>query len=108
MSGWAKPGVKAVFLGHLQPRPETVLLEGGKIYTIRKVFASPHNGELGCYVEEVINDIHPAYKIERGYYLRRFRPVIPLKTESEDIAVFRRIADLAGVDGALRRLEGVE
>lgn len=36
-----------------------------------------------------------------------FRPLVS-KTESEDLAVFRRIADLAGVDEALRRLEGVE
>lgn len=39
--------------------------------------------------------------------LSRYRPLVS-KTESEDLAVFRRIADLAGVDEALRRLEGVE
>lgn len=50
------------------------------IYTIRAIWAHPDTGEVGVTLNEVSNDIHPTYGLERGYEARRFRKVAPRKT----------------------------
>lgn len=65
----------------------------GRVYTIRKVWSHPKTGEIGVLLQEVVNEIHPIYKMERGYGARRFRPLVTRKT---DISIFT--AMLHGTD----------
>lgn len=60
-------------------------LSRGAIYTIRKIWAHPATGAIGVLLDEITNDIHPHYKMERGYEAQRFRPVRVRKT---DISIF--------------------
>lgn len=114
---WAKVGVPVICIKRgnwyaMDPNlpfhddGETYPVYGGR-YTIRGFDVT--TAGVAIWLNEIVN-VPRRYAngvCERGFDLRRFRPLIS-KTESEDLAVFRRIADLAGVDEALRRLEGVE
>jgi hypothetical protein len=57
----------------------------GKIYTLRAIIKHPETDEIGVYLEEVRNDIHPRYGMERGYFAAAFRPIQPRET---DISIF--------------------
>lgn len=92
MTQWPSAGMKCVCIKKI---PYQIINPGPTVYTVDKVF--------------MLTNLHITFVgIRNGGELAEcFAPLVS-KTESEDLAVFRRIADLAGVDEALRRLEGVE
>lgn len=118
MSDWAKPKVVCIcidddFSMDIPQCPATRFPMLGEILTIASVIASDAKeiGDVRCPAgifasfDEVPFDQGSWHGIR--WPVDHFKPLITA-TESEDLAVFRRIADLAGVDEALRRLEGVE
>lgn len=62
----------------------------GRVYTIRRVWPHPLTREIGVLLQEVVNEIHPSYGIERGYRAKRFRPV---QTRKTNIAIFTAMLD---------------
>lgn len=113
---WAKPGVKVVCIKKTPWKsmlPGVPWIDWGEtrpvykgIYTLRDI----HSDDPGFVtLVEIVNTprLYVEGLSEKRFSLSCFRPLVS-RTESEDLAVFRRIADLAGVDEALRRLEGVE
>lgn len=101
MSGipsWAVRGAKVVAVGtpNAGPRvPGANYPEIGGIYTIRKVKPA---GYGGCQrdllmLREIDNSHFKPEPFEPGFPLEAFRPIAPLKTESEDLAHFRHHLD---------------
>lgn len=104
---WVKVGAKCISLYdfHDAQKAGFDAPHRGAIYTVREIDEGP--GFYDCIrVVEITNPLCDD-GWEPSWVIHRFRPLVS-KTEPEDLAVFRRIADLAGVDEALRRLEGVE
>jgi len=53
--------------GYLKP------LRKGDIYVVRDIVEHPDGGEFGCYLDGVVNAIHPTHNMEFGYGLYHFR-----------------------------------
>lgn len=108
---WAKRGAKVICVDDAWDDTFCAfpLLKGG-IYTVDTLFVNEATrGKFAGVSSPTITLIEAENPDSStgGFKLARFRPV-HTATESEDLAAFRHIADLAGVDEALRRLEGVE
>lgn len=58
------------------------------IYTVRSIFVSPIDGQVGVLLNEIRNDFHPVWGLERGYFARRFGPLV---TRKSDISIFTAI-----------------
>lgn len=95
---WAKPDVKVVYVHALSGRrPTRKPLKYLGIYTIREVVVHPFTGELGLYLAEVTNAVHPIYGLEKGYLIKAFRPLIT-KTQEQDVAIFAHLLNTSRVD----------
>ena len=111
MSIWPSVGMKCVCVkrdpwrypnGMIAVRPARRPTYGETL-TIRDVVG----GECICLrFDEIRNPLdRESNTSEVAFNVRNFRPLIT-KTQSEDAETFRKIADLAGVDTALRVLNG--
>lgn len=99
MSHWAKPGVKCVYIVKRPPekKPTRIPLQYLGVYTIRAVIAHPITGELGVYLVGVENEIHKESGMEKGYYLRAFRPLIT-RSQEQDMELFTPLLDVRNHD----------
>lgn len=95
MSSWAKPGVKCVCIGAFKPRegaPPVSFPEVGKTYTIRDVRpARKRPGEVQIRLVELVNPANyrgPGGMTEPTFWLAKFRPLVPPKTQADDVALF--------------------
>lgn len=83
MSGWARPGVKCVCVDASDTRFGDPLFEG-VIYTVAAVpVGRDSQGNNGVVLEEARSDHWTG-----AYKLRRFRPLVPPKTQEQDMEHF--------------------
>jgi len=85
---WAKVGAKCVCVDDsVAPYMGDRLIKG-TVYTVIGFCGPDYTGAEGVVLKEVKSD----YPFGRGYRVERFRPIVT-KTQSEDVAMFKRIAD---------------
>lgn len=95
MAAWAKPGVKCVCIRADDFYPqfgETVPVEGST-YTIRDFYEE--RGAIGIRVEEIVN---PPLRYVDGvqecaFNIINFRPLVPPKTQEQDMEIFTPLLD---------------
>jgi hypothetical protein len=93
MSAWAKPGVKCVCVDAWFRGCGTTPLVEKAVYTIRaNVPNDPlergrYKGRPVIALVEADNPWHP----DGGFSVDRFRPLVPPKTQEEDVAQFRHL-----------------
>lgn len=94
---WAKVGMKVVCVdaGGLGVWQNDAPTEG-KIYTISRVFTPLETGSLSFEFNELKRSVRSRIDVgfHCGYKASRFRPLVT-KTQSEDVAMFKRIANNA-------------
>lgn len=98
--GWAKVGVKCRWVGCERPDgyypAKAKRLSRDQIYTIREILSDPRVPDvIGCYVDGVVNEIHPSHKLEYGYMLAGFRPLITLE---DDISMFTALTNMSPIE----------
>lgn len=98
MSGipsWAVRGAKVVAIeASSKPKRNETNVVVGFTYTIREVVVFEGYG-AGLRVEEIVNPIVGSTVgfLERAFPIEMFRPLVPQKTEAEDLAHFRHHLD---------------
>lgn len=90
MSGvpsWAVKGAKVVYLGRSAPGASIHHhpLSKGCVYTVRSVLVHPETGSVGLLLDGVRNILHPRLRLELGYSVKRFRPLVT-RTQEQDIS----------------------
>jgi hypothetical protein len=94
---WAVPGAKVVCISApLRSRKFSTPPEVGAQYTIRETFISSH-GTSAARLVEIKGTYSRKSKMERGWKLFRFRPLIT-RSQDDDMAIFRPILDQLLVD----------
>ena len=84
---WARKGAKVVYLGRAAPvaSPRHHPLSKGSVYTVRSALLHPETGSVGLLLDEVRNMLHPRLRLELGYSVKRFRPLVT-RTQEQDIS----------------------
>lgn len=92
MSTWAKPGVKCVCINdagwYLDAAPFDSDVAGNRVYTIVEV-VTDSRGQVGISLW--------GQPLGEYYNVDQFRP-LTTRTQSEDVALFRKLLENAGAD----------
>lgn len=96
---WAVPGAKVVCVDPSFDGIEPDVLVNRGIYTIKDVFLSVGTAGrfAGLSPEVVLYEVENPHSSGGGFAIERFRPLI-VRSQEQDIALFRRIADAAPAD----------
>lgn len=89
---WAKVGMKVVCVDELFIGQSIQPLVKGTVYEITGFTAKASYGRYRDDTHVSLKGVCNPFAIGRGFGIGRFRPLVT-KTQSEDVAMFKRIAD---------------